>query len=152
MVTNTESLTVGDIILIEKFDLPNIGNDIKDIWAVYMGIDSSLDYPILVYFSRVTTQKKDFEKGGNRESHRYIDFPEEEYKKYGFSEPCLLDLNERPYKVEKDKFNKYTIVKKKRLPNDFIKRIFDVCLKEYLSPAQLRNIKNSMSQVGINYK
>ena len=64
-----------------------------------------------------------------------------------------LDLNEKPYKdVTKDKFNTYNIIKKGRLPNDLIKRIFDICLKRYLSKAQQKNIKDSLSKVGINYK
>jgi len=147
METNTERLKVGDIILIENFDMQHIGDIEKDIWAVYMGMDSFLDYPVLVYFCRATTQKRNFKKN-------CIEFPEGKYEKYGFKKPCLLDLNEKPYKVEKEKFNTYNITKidKERLPKDIIIRIVDVCLKEYLSPAQLKNIKDSMSKVGINYK
>ena len=146
METNTESLKVGDIILIKDFDLQHIGDVEKDIWAVYMGIDSFLDYPIFVYFCRATTQKRDIKKD-------CIEFPEGKYEKYGFSKPCLLDLKERPYKVTQEKFNTYTIVIKGHLrQTDYIKKIFVVCLREYLSDAQLKNIKNSMSKVGINYK
>ena len=146
METNTERLKVGDIILIKDFDLQHFGDIEKDIWAVYMGMDSSLEYPVLVYFCRTTTQKRDLEKD-------CIKFSEDKYKKYGFDKPCLLDLKERPYKITQEKFNAYTIIVKGNLrQTDYIKRIFDICLDEYLSKAQLRSIKNSMSKVGINYK
>ena len=87
MGTNTENLKAGDIIFIENFDMQHIGDIEKNIWCVYMGMDSFLDYPILVYFCRTTTNKKDFQKGGYREGNKYIEFQQGEY---GFEKSCIF--------------------------------------------------------------
>ncbi|MCL2154419.1 MAG: hypothetical protein FWH53_02005 [Leptospirales bacterium] len=150
MATNTEELTAGDIITIENFDLPDIGDTEKRIWCIYMGMDSILDYPIYVYFCRTTTQKEDFEKGGNRDGHKFIEFSKGQY---GFEKTCLLDLNERPKaNITQEKFNSYIITKKGRLPDFRIKEIFNKCLTEFLLPRQLKSVRDSLAQVGIYIK
>jgi len=150
MPTNTSNLKAGDIITIDDFDLSQIGDDEKRIWCVYLGMDSLLEIPIFVYFCRTTTQKKDFERGGKREGHKYIEFSQGQY---GFERSCLLDLEEKPYSsIPQEKFNSYTITVKGRLPDDMIRRIFNTCLKKRLLPKQLKSVRDSLANIGLHIK
>lgn len=146
----TDTLKSGDVIKISNFDLPRIGNEIKNIWGIYLGIDGIFDCPVFIYFCRTTTQEKDFGPGGNRASHKYIKFISGQY---GFEDDCLIDLNERPFTdITKEKFTSFTIEKKGYLPDSIIQEIWDLCLKKYLNTPQKKSIKDSFLKANINIR
>lgn len=146
---NTDKLKSGDVITIEKFDLPRIGNKIKTIWCVYLGKDGSFDTPIYIYFCRTTTQESDFKPGGNRCGHKYKKFIKGQY---GFEDDCILDYNERPYTdITEEKFNLFIITVKGHLPNNIMQEIWKNCSK-YLLPLQKKSIRDSFLIAGIKIK
>lgn len=149
MATNTEKFKAGDIITIDNYDLPDIGDTEKRIWGIYLGMDSIVECTIFVYFCRATTQKKDFQQGGRRYGNKFIEFSKGQY---GFERDCLVDLDERPKYTTKEKFNSFVIVKKGELPEDRIREIYNKCLTEKLSKVQLKNIRDSLANAGIHIK
>ncbi len=149
MPDSTDTLVSGDVVKITNFDLPNKGNETKDIWCIYLGIDSIFDCTIFVYFCRTTTQKNDFETG-NRTGHKYKEFLKGQY---GFENDCLIDFHERPYaNITKEKFNSFTIEKKGHLPDSVIQELWNLCLKKYLNTPQKKSIKDSFLKASINIK
>lgn len=101
-------------------------------------------------FCRTTTQTSDFDKGGNREDHKYKEFLKDQYE---FEKTCYLDFDERPYSdIQKDKFDSFTIEKRGHLPESIIKDIFTKCIKKFLIKPQIVSVRDSLSKSGVSIK
>ena len=98
------TLDIGTIFRWDNFPLPRYGGETKPRWFIYLGETGPFSQIAIIYLATTTTQKAHFETNGDRCHHDFFRFEARQFSE--FEEDCILDFNEAPYPIEKDKFLK----------------------------------------------
>lgn len=155
MISLTD-LKPGDVIKINDFKLQNKGGKDKPVWMLFLGMDSILDCPIYIHLHRHTTKLQYYEKGGCRETHIIVRIDKKQYN--FFDEDCILDFNELPYPIEKNRFENVISPKSELVGSLKENTIREICKCIKQSPhysnvvkASIRSSLNKNGITGINF-
>jgi len=125
------TLEIGTVFRWDNFPLPRYGGEIKPRWFIYLGETGPFSQIAIIYIATTTTQKAPYEVGGDRCKHDIFRFDIRQFPEFG--EDCILDFDQAPYPIDKDRF---------------LKASCDIVHKGILKEATLRMIYNRFSQSG----
>jgi len=148
MSNDIEKLEAGHVIIIDRFDLPNVGETVKSTWMVYLGRDSITQSPISIHLHRLTSQIGHYGASGTRSRELTVFFARGQFGI--FDEDSILDFNERGYHIPRERFETYNIIPRGKLPEDVLRRIWNcVSRSKFYTRIQLVSIRESLNRAGI---
>jgi hypothetical protein len=138
----------GDVFRWVSFPYPQIGQEIKSRWFIYLGNTTPFLHPVIAHICTTTTVKEDFEKGGRRESHGCFRF---ERGKYPFDQECLLDFDEEPYSFSKQELESHKDIEVKgTLDHRTLRDIYEGIYRSNQYSRKIKaDIRESLNQIGI---
>jgi hypothetical protein len=142
-------LNPGDVFKWINFPEPQIGNEIKTRWFIYLGHTTTpFEQPILAHIGTTTTYIDDFKRGGKRASHRYFLFKK---GKYPFDQECVLDFDVDPLGYKKaDIESNPNIQVLGTLDERTLRSIYDGIYSSKFYSRKIRmDIRESLQQIGI---
>lgn len=139
----------GDVFKWVDFPDPQIGNEIKSRWFIYLGHTTTLfEQPILAHICTTTTNIDDFGVGGERASHRFFLFKK---GKYPFDQECLLDFDVDPFAYKKADIESNPNIKVLgTLDHNTLRTIYEgIYSSKFYSRKIKMDIRESLQQIGI---
>jgi len=142
---------VGIVFKWKEYPYSHNKNVIKDRWFVYLGETSPYNgnIEIISYIATTTTKLEKYNKGGERENHKFVKFEKAKYPI--FDKDCILDLDMREpclIKKELEECNKIEIIGK--IDNQTMKIIYKkICESKKFTKKEKMDIYNSYKRYGI---
>lgn len=142
------TLEVGTVFRWNNFPEPRYGAEKKARWFIYLGETGSFSQSVIAHISTTTTKIGDFKEGGSRRSHDHFVF---RAKSSPFEEDCVIDYDDRPFSLQKEKLmNNPDIEIKGKLDEQTMRMIYNRLLKSNaISKAILWDIHDSFNRTGI---
>jgi hypothetical protein len=143
-------LEIGTVFKWNNFPLPRYDNKIKARWFIYLGETGPFSQIAIIYLITTTTRIDHFHPGGDRAGHSYFKFEVPQFPV--FEEDCILDFDDPPYTIEKEKFLKKQgdISVKGKLKEDTIRMIYKKLLQaSSCSKVIMLDIHDSFNKAGI---
>lgn len=144
------TLEIDTVFRWDHFPLPRYGGETKPRWFIYLGETGPFSQIAIIYLATTTTQKAHFEAGGDRHHHDYFRFETKQFKV--FEEDCILDFDEAPYPIEKDRFIKAMgdVTNKGTLREETLRMIYNrFSLSGFCSKMVIRDMHDSYNKAGI---
>jgi hypothetical protein len=144
------TLDIGTVFRWDHFPSPRYGGEIKPRWFIYLGETGSFSQIAFIYIATTTTQKAHYEAGGDRCKHDIFRFDTKQFPEFG--EDCILDFDQSPYAIEKEKFLKATcdIETKGTLKEQTLRMIYNRFLQSgSCSKMTMNDIHESYNTSGI---
>lgn len=144
------TIEIGTVFRWNRFPLPHYGAEIKPRWFIYLGESGPFSPKDFIYLATTTTQKAHFEKGGDRSHHNFFRFETRQFPV--FEDDCILDFDEAPYAIEKERFLKAKddITHKGSLGEGTLRMIYKRFLMSgSCSKMIMSNIHDSYNRAGI---
>lgn len=144
------NLEVGTLFRWGHFSWPKYSAEKKSRWFIYLGETDSFAQIALVYLATTTTKLEHFQYGGVRASHSHFKFETRQFTI--FDKDCIIDFDEKPYAVEKEKLlkNRMDIIVKGKLDEKTLRMIYNRFLHSgVLSKMEMLDIHNSFNKAGI---
>jgi hypothetical protein len=144
------TLAIGTVFRWDHFPLPRYGDEIKPRWFIYLGETGPFSQIAIIYIATTTTQKAPFEAGGERCKHDIFRFDTKQFPE--FEENCILDFDEAPHAIGKEKFLKATgdVVNKGTLKETTLRMIYNRFLQSgSCSKMIMQDIHDSYNKAGI---
>lgn len=99
------NLEVGTVFRWNNFPFQKYGSEVKARWFVCVGSSGLFAQIAMVYLCTTTTQTDKFKGGGNRCNHSHFKFEISQFPE--FEEDCVIDFDEKPYSMEKNRLLSY---------------------------------------------
>jgi len=144
------TLQIGTVLKWDNFPLRRYGGKLKPRWFIYIGETGLLSQITIIYLATTTTKADPFKAGGSRSDHNKFTFRTQEFRE--FEEDCILDYDEQPYAIEKDKFlkNQSDISVKGQLKEETMRMIYNQFLRSgSCSNIIMFDIHDSFNKAGI---
>ncbi|MBU3896712.1 MAG: hypothetical protein KJ697_02145 [Nanoarchaeota archaeon] len=147
------NIDVGTVVRWNNFPLPKYGEEKKPRWFICIGFTGIFAQVAEVYFCTTTAQIDKFNSGGIREKRDHYIFQTNHPKYSMFDENCIIDFEEKPYVVTKNKLNYHQndIEIRGELDEQTLRMIYNCILKSNrrLSLMEKRDIHDSYNKFGI---
>lgn len=144
------TLEIGTVLKWDNFPLRRYGGELKPRWFIYIGETGLLSQITIIYLATTTTQVDHFQAGGSRSGHNKFTFKTQEFQE--FEEDCILDYEERPYDIKKERFlkNQGDISVKGKLKEETMRMIYNLFLRSgSCSNIMMLDIHDSFNKAGI---
>ena len=144
------NLDIGTLFRWNNFPYPRYGTEIKPRWFIYLGETGPFSQIAILYLATTTTQIQHFQHDGTRAGHAHFKFDIRQFTM--FDEDCIIDFDEKPYPIEKEKFlNRQTdIAIKGKFNDDTLRMIYNRFLKSgACSKMEMLDIHNSFNNANI---
>ena len=143
-------LEIGTVFRWINFPVPRYGEQEKPRWFICIGFSSIVSGIEDIYLCTTTTQLNSFKSSGSRKGHRHFIFNTDKFP--FFDEDCIIDFDEKPYTISKEKLNKCKddISIKGKLDNNTLIMIYNYFfLSNNISLLELHDIHTSYNNAGI---
>jgi hypothetical protein len=144
------TLEIGTVFRWDNFPLPRYGNETKARWFIYLGETGPFSQIAIIYLVTTTTQTAHFQSGGARSRHDKFKFEARQFP--AFEEDCILDFDDPPYPIEKERLlNKQSDISVKgKLREDTMRMIYNRFLQAgSCSKMVMLDIHDSFNKAGI---
>ncbi|MRR17781.1 MAG: hypothetical protein EG826_15140 [Deltaproteobacteria bacterium] len=144
------NLEVGTLFRWDQFPEPRYGTETKARWFIYLGETGTFSQIALVYLATTTTQIENFQSGETRSGHDHFKFEKRQF--IMFDCDCVIDFDEKPYTIEKDKLlrSQANIIEKGKLNEQTMHMIYKKFLQSgSLSKMEMLDLHSSFNKAGI---
>jgi hypothetical protein len=144
------NIEVGTVFRWNNFPNPKYGKETKARWFIYIGSSGRFAQIAVLYLCTTTTQLEKFQAFGNRQGHSCFTFETNQFKM--FDEDCVIDFDEKPYRVTPSKLTAHQkdISIKGKIDEQKLRMIYNRLLRSMpLSPKELNDIHDSLNMAGI---
>jgi len=144
------TLEIGTVFRWDNFPLPRYGDETKARWFIYLGETGPFSQIAIIYLGTTTTQTSHFQSGGTRSGHSHFRFEARQFPP--FEEDCILDFDDPPYPIEKERFlNKQSDISVKgKLREDIMRMIYKKFLEaDSCSKMVMLDIHDSFNKADI---